>query len=314
VPKMIEDVPLKTKSQSTKIKPTSIIDKPLIKEPVVDKPLVKEPVIKEATVAQPEAVKVKPIYEDNFLSGFQSQKIEKPTSKIAIIIPVLLWLSAIATVAMFAYYSNQKTVAFDHQILENAKSFQLKDQFKFPQANLPKRRNEAIVERDINGKVLPISRQTNELDALYYDLPDDLRPVNPDEVKTLMWLDCKAEPVGRFNDGSMGFQEKCHAYLVDRQSSKFIGVQDFLGVPPALSRKEGTGDETGKVPHERYISYLKEKQPEADRSAMKYASDSPDHHYFTKSEFVYAIILLCLLGAIGLGWMVYQIKSAWNAN
>jgi hypothetical protein len=145
---------------------------------------------------------------------------------------------------------------------------------------------------------------------LYNVLPDDLRPANLDEVKTLLWLDCKPVEAGRYEDGSAAFQDGCNAYLVDRNSSKVIQVQDFLGELPPLKKQWGSSYASGKVLPETYISYIKANQPAAERSPDRMASDSPEHHFWFKSELLYATILLVLLGAAGFGWLVYQVKSA----
>jgi hypothetical protein len=298
VPKISEPITRK-KSETVKEVSPKIEPKPIIEEPIILEP---------QASAEP-----KPVVENEFLSTFEPPPDDSSVSKIKTAIFVLWWLTALIATAVFAYFSNQKTVNFDHRILAEAQSFrQQKDKFVFPEANLPNRKNQLVAEGNLKGKVLPLIRKDNEIAPLYNNLPDDLRPSNLDEVKNWLWLDCRFEAIERYQDGSKGFQEKCNGYLVERETAKVIGIQEFLGTPPAFAKQSGEGDKKGYVLPERYISYLREKQPEAERTTLKYASDSPNHHFFNKSEFIFAIVLLCLLGAIGLGWLAYKIKFDWR--
>jgi hypothetical protein len=230
---------------------------------------------------------------------------EKAPSKIGKIVSPILWLAAFILVAGFTYYSYQKTKAFDNQVAEDAKNLGGQtNQFVFnPKAPREKKGT-------IKAKVLPLNAQNKEVDGLYNYLPDDLRPANLDEVQTLLWLDCKPSEAGKYQDGSPAFQDKCNAYLVDRNTSKLIQVQDFLGELPPLDKKWGGSYASGKVLPETYISYIKSNQPENEQTPDRLASDSPNHHYWFKSELLYSSILLILLGAIGIGWIFYKIKSA----
>ncbi len=272
-----------------------------------------EPIIEKSIIAEPEIANAKPTYEDNFLSTYDSQTDEKPPSIIRKILPFLLWLTVLIASASFAYLSTQKTTNFMVKMSEEAANFnQLKDQFVFPSL-LPDRKNQIKVEGYIKGKVLPLNRKNKEVDGVYYDLPDDLRATNIEEAKTLMWLDCQSEKVGIYTDNAIGYQEICKVFLVEKDTSIIIGIQDFRGLQPKHS-KEYKGDATGKVLPEKYIFYLREKQLESERTEMKYPSDSPNHHIFNKSEFLIAFLILMMLGAIGFGWIAYKIKFDWDAD
>ena len=160
--------------------------------------------------------------------------------------------------------------------------------------------------------MLPLNAANSELDGLYYNLPDDLRPATLDEVKTILWLDCKPSEAGAYEDGTPAFRDKCNAYLVDRTSSKVIQVQDFSGELPPLKKGWGTNYASGKVLPETYIAYIKANQPETMRTPFARASDSPEHHIWFKSELLYATAQLVLLAAAAVGWVIYRIKSAWR--
>lgn len=246
---------------------------------------------------------VTPPEDDIFFKKEFSFK-DKPKPKILKLIPLMLWLAAVIFAAGFTYYSYQKMNAFENRILEDTQNFNnQKDQFVFSK-NAPRGKI------SLKSKVLPLNAKNNEVDGLYSYLPDQLRPANLDEAKTIMWIDCKSNEFGRYQDNSIAYQEKCNAYLVDKNTAKVIEVQDFLGETPPTSKRRGNSNADGKVLPEEYISYIKTNQPESERTADKFASDSPNHHFFSKSELIYSIILLCILGAVGLGWLAYKLKSA----
>ncbi len=234
---------------------------------------------------------------------------KKPRSKIFKVIPLILWLAVLIGVAGATYYSNQKRRAFDDRIAEEAQNLnEGKDQFVFS-------KTASREKGQVKGKVLPLNATNREIDNLYYYLPDDLRPANLEEVKTILWLDCSSDKVWIYDDDSFGYREKCNAYLVDRNSSKIIEVQNFLGEMPPLSKKHGSGDALGKVMLDSYVSFIRENQPENERMPDRYASDSPNHHLFSKSEMIYLLLLLCVLGSIGAGLLAYLFKfSDWDID
>lgn len=244
-------------------------------------------------------------FEEKFLFENEYSPVEKSSSVIGKIAPLFLWLAAAVALSYFAYYSNQKTKAFENRIAEEFRNLNGQtSRFVFAK-NAPREKNAAV-----KAKVLPLNAQNNQIDPLYGVLPDDLRPSNLEEVRTILWLDCNPKEVWRYEDGSPGYRESCNAYLADKETSKIIQIEEFPGAMPPLRKRAETGRDTGKVMPEVYISYINANQPPAERTpAGATASDSPEHHFWFKSELLYALILLGLLGAIGVGWIVYKIKS-----
>src|SRR5215203_3115457 len=238
---------------------------------------------------------------------------EKSESKIGKIVPLGLWLAAFIAVAAFTYYSYDKTKTFENRIAEDAVNLGAQtNQFAFTPTTTREKKSaakEKALPLKVQAKVLPLNAQTKEIDGLYNFLPDDLRPANLEEVKTLLWLDCKPSEAGSYEDGSPAFQDRCNGYLVDRNTAKVVQVQDFLGELPPLKKQWGTSYASGKVLPETYISYIKANQPENEKTADRFATDSPNHHFWLKSELLYSSILLILLAAIGIGWLIYKLKS-----
>lgn len=251
----------------------------------------------------------KTVYNNEFLSDYKPQSENTVLSKLKTFVLLIFWLAIFVSATVFAYLSYQRMNNFEKKLSADFESFKAhKDQFIFPQNTTTDRRNRTPIEGNLKTKVLPLNLKDKEVNSLFTVLPDDLRPGNLDEVKTVMWIDCNAEVVNRYQDGSTGYRDNCKVFLVDKESSKFIGVQDFIGVMPALAKK-GEGDAFGRVLPEKYIAYLREKQTENERGTAEFASDSANHHFYNKSEFLYAVLLSGFLGAIGFGWLVFIIKA-----
>jgi hypothetical protein len=230
---------------------------------------------------------------------------EGGASKIGRIVPLVLWLAAAAAVSYFAYFSSQKTKAFENRVAEEARNLSAQTNAFAFSPTAPRERHGG---GGVRAKILPLDAKTKQLDGLYYSLPDDLRPATLDEAQTLLWLDCHRREAWRYDDGSPGFRETCNAYLVDRNTSRILQVEEFSGEMPPMT-KPANGDAAGKVLPQAYIAFIRANQPENERKPLAFASDSPEHHVWFKSELLYALILLGLLAAIGVGWIIYQIKS-----
>lgn len=245
--------------------------------------------------------------ETGFLAQQEIVSERKTFSIVGKILSVILWLAAVSVIGYFANASYQKTTAYEQKIAEDFQKFNnQKGQFVFPP--IPVLRRGTVIKGNITAKVLPLHVETGETDSLFLTMPDDLRPANIEEIKTLMWLDCENDAIGKYRDGTIGYQEKCIVFLVEKETKKFIDIQEFLGVMPALAKEREGQDAIGKVLPEKYISYLRGKQIESERGLIQSSSDSPDHHIYTKSEFVYALLLLGLLIAVGLGWLAFNLR------
>lgn len=296
------------------IKPSVVRDFPKLEPeslPIVEKtePIVEQKLEQDQSSSPKTEINLEPKITENVfpLEAAQDFK-ETSSSKFKTFVIFVLWLAVLAGISYFAYSSNQKTLAFELKILANIQNFDnQRSQFIFPP--LPKlKRDESLQDSNIHGKVLPLNIQTKQVDRLYNFLPDDLRPNSLNEVKNILWLDCTKEEVGKYLDGATGYQNRCKTFLVERETSKFIGIQDFLGIMPALAKNKESEDAVGDVLPEKYIAYLKGKQTEAERGNLQLATDSPDHHFFSKSEFYYAILLLGVIAAIGFGWITYKLR------
>ena len=107
----------------------------------------------------------------------------------------------------------------------------------------------------LQGKILPIDTRNNTVDVrIYYELPDNLRPITPEEVTMVLWLDCTTRMVGTYTHGGSAKQWFCNVTLIDMTDPSIIGKSSFTGSEPPLTNT-GSSDQTGSFPSREIIKY-----------------------------------------------------------
>ena len=108
----------------------------------------------------------------------------------------------------------------------------------------------------LRGKILPIDTSDNTVDVrIYYELPDDMRPITPEEVTMALWMDCTERTVGTYTHGGGAIQWYCDVTLVDMTVPAIIGESSFTGSEPP-GTNPGSSDQTGSFPSKEIINYL----------------------------------------------------------
>jgi hypothetical protein len=102
----------------------------------------------------------------------------------------------------------------------------------------------AAPEREIqppyrHGKVMPIVLPGKGIDNILLSFPDVLRPANPDEVGTIVWLQWGKETIGFYTDHTEAFVITCHVTVIDKSKNIIIEERDFVGSDPPQQRKPG---------------------------------------------------------------------------
>jgi hypothetical protein len=108
----------------------------------------------------------------------------------------------------------------------------------------------------ITGKVLAVDRSRNTTDDLYFQLPNDLRATIPEEVGTVIWVECGSRVVGTYTDGGKAHQITCELTIIDMANTTIVGVKSFTGGPPPGSKRSGTGNEVGSRPTKEMAEYI----------------------------------------------------------
>lgn len=112
-----------------------------------------------------------------------------------------------------------------------------------------------LAEAYIIGKVITVDIDENEIDHIYFDLPEELIAKSPEEVGTIIWLNWGEVLVGRYTDGAGGYRIICEVTIIDKEKSTIVDKETFSGSDP-LSVKEGSGNRTGSKPTNEIINYI----------------------------------------------------------
>ena len=108
-----------------------------------------------------------------------------------------------------------------------------------PQNALPTRNalaKEAIV---INGKMVIVNLNDNSIDPVFSSLPKALKPENPGQVETVLWVKCEPQPSDlKYADGTKGIGALCELTFIDFLNKKYLW-RDTVSVSPPVSKKRG---------------------------------------------------------------------------
>ena len=120
----------------------------------------------------------------------------------------------------------------------------------------------AAPERDLQppyrrGKVIPINvAGTKGIDTLFLALPDPLKPTQPDEVGTIVWLEWGKEIVAMYTDNVEAVVITCHVTIIDKAKGVILAVRSFRGGPPPQERRHLHDPNHGSSPAGEIIGWL----------------------------------------------------------
>ena len=82
----------------------------------------------------------------------------------------------------------------------------------------------------VRGKVITIDTRRKAVDHLYFDLPQELRATQPEEVGTVVWVNCTSTTtvvrrVGGSTNNTMEY--RCEVSVIDKAASAVVGKQTF---------------------------------------------------------------------------------------
>lgn len=109
----------------------------------------------------------------------------------------------------------------------------------------------------ISGKVITINRLKGTFDEIFFALPSDLRARTPEEVGTIIWIDCVESVVATYVSGAKGYSTTCTVTVIDKTQNLIVAKsQGLVGEKPPSS-KSGVADWHGKRPLKEIIEYIK---------------------------------------------------------
>lgn len=107
----------------------------------------------------------------------------------------------------------------------------------------------------LKGKLVVVNKTEMKVDDPYFDLPEDVKAVKPEEVSTIVLLDYDKSVAGRYTDGAAGYRYTAKVTVIDKTSGTIVGRTSFKGGEPP-STKKGSGDEYGPKPSNEIKNYL----------------------------------------------------------
>jgi hypothetical protein len=107
----------------------------------------------------------------------------------------------------------------------------------------------------IKGKIVVVNKADIKVDDPYFDLPEDVKAVKPEEVGTIVWVTYDPRLVGRYTNGAAGYQYTATVTVIDKANGTIVGRSSFTGSEPP-STKKGSGDAYGSKPSDDIKNYL----------------------------------------------------------
>lgn len=107
----------------------------------------------------------------------------------------------------------------------------------------------------IKGKLVVVNQSEVKVDDPYFDLPEDIKALKPEEVGTIVWVSYEPVVVGRYTGGSAGYRYTGKVTVIDKTAGAIVGRTSFKGGEPP-STKRGSGDAYGSKPTEEIKNYL----------------------------------------------------------
>lgn len=136
--------------------------------------------------------------------------------------------------------------------------------------SIPHLRREAVYIEDIEdnsaayikGKIITVDQNDGKIDDIYFDLPEEWRATQPEEVGTVMWLEWGKEIVGHYTDGAEAYVNTARVTIIDNSIPAIIDRKIFRGSYPSwVKRRRGT--RFGSKPTGEIVNYIKRLPKEA---------------------------------------------------
>jgi hypothetical protein len=95
----------------------------------------------------------------------------------------------------------------------------------------------------INGKLVAVNLDKNAIDPVFNQLPQELKPEKPDQVKTVLWIKCnRIESSLKYSDGSPAYNNECTLTFIDLINKKYLWTDKVMATPPSSKRKGTDSD------------------------------------------------------------------------
>jgi hypothetical protein len=107
------------------------------------------------------------------------------------------------------------------------------------------------------GKCVTVDMEKNEVDSIYFDLPDELRAETPDQVGTIVQLNWGKQQVNEYEGGKPAYKQRCDVLVVDRATMSAVAAETFWGSDPPSQIKSSQSEGSGDKPTDQVVNFLK---------------------------------------------------------
>jgi hypothetical protein len=107
----------------------------------------------------------------------------------------------------------------------------------------------------VKGKMIPVDMKSKDFDPVFFDLSTDLRPKNPDEIRTVAGLWWEERQVGTYGGKGGAYQEHCTVLVLDKATGELLASESFIGSMPP-SKSQNGASQTGDKPYREIREFL----------------------------------------------------------
>jgi hypothetical protein len=107
----------------------------------------------------------------------------------------------------------------------------------------------------VRGKILPIDMDKHRVDPVYFDLSNNIRPRDPNEIGAIAALWWNEVQVGTYSGSNGAFQQHCTVMVWDTATKSLLAERSFVGGMPPPWSYHGS-PESGSRPYAAIRDYL----------------------------------------------------------
>jgi hypothetical protein len=110
------------------------------------------------------------------------------------------------------------------------------------------------VEPFLMGKAVIVETKGRRIDPLTFQLPDSIRAEIPEEVYSLIFLDCQTPEVGSYTNGAKARDHVCEIVIYDMGTAQVVYANSVVRYAPGSISLEQSG--TGERPDEEVLEAI----------------------------------------------------------
>jgi hypothetical protein len=114
---------------------------------------------------------------------------------------------------------------------------------------------EAASYLPVKGKVIPVDMKGKDIDPVFFDLSNDFKPKNPDEIGTIAALWWEERRIGSYGGKGGAYQMYCTIMVLDKATGTLLASKSFVGSEPPSTSQNGAS-QTGDKPYKEITEFL----------------------------------------------------------